>query len=357
MEEEKEAMFSLNSTNLKDEQKVSIKDVLQASAPNGRTIKSSTVFIAAFKHLQKEAKKYLKKAKVTKKIFKNCQDSDIQWIITVPAIWNDAAKLQMRQWTIDAGLVDPNIHDQCKIVYEADCASLALQYEINKSKNQIGFSNIRNFTDDSEDDHDEKKEEDVESVDYEIESDLHDINVRLRKGEKYILIDVGGGTADIACHEILGEDGEYGVKELLPPSGGPWGSQYIDHQFVKVLEEVFTKEWIDDFRMEYPNVYVSLMHHFQAAKENFHVKFEDMDVRLPKEFVEFIQDKIEEYDDEDDEKENPAEDVIINVKDFISKAIVFEQPELLNICSLCYLSLFLRYIILYIVKYGYCLRD
>ena len=61
-------------------------------------------------------------------------DDQIQWIVTVPAIWNDEAKHTMKEWAIKAGLVDENIPNQCKIVYEPDCASLAIKYEISREE-------------------------------------------------------------------------------------------------------------------------------------------------------------------------------------------------------------------------------
>ena len=107
-------------------------------------------------------------------------------IITVPAIWNDDAKNKMKEWIIKAGLVNKNIKNQCKIVYEPDCASLAIKY---------------------------------------------DGNIRFEKGDKYILIDAGGGTVDIAFHQVLGQ---FGIKEIHHPSGGPWGGCYIDDQYIQI---------------------------------------------------------------------------------------------------------------------------
>eukprot|EP01083_Nonionella_stella_P184105 667188_1 len=118
-----------------DAKEVEIKDTLTAT--NGKTVDSSIVFVAVFKHLHEQANKYLKRNRLSRNLFKTLTDKDWQWIITVPAIWNDASKYKMRQWAIDAGLVDPNIEGQCKIVYEPDCASLALQYDINKNKSRI----------------------------------------------------------------------------------------------------------------------------------------------------------------------------------------------------------------------------
>ena len=45
-------------------------------------------------------------------------DDEIQWILTVPAIWSESAKNKMKDWIIKAGLVDATIKNQCIIVYE-----------------------------------------------------------------------------------------------------------------------------------------------------------------------------------------------------------------------------------------------
>ena len=42
------------------------------------------------------------------------------------------------------------------------------------------------------------------------------IDVPFKKGDKYVLLDVGGGTCDVACHEIMGE---FAIAEVLHPSG------------------------------------------------------------------------------------------------------------------------------------------
>ena len=61
---------------------------------------------------------------------------DIQWILTVPAIWSEKAKFRMEQWAHRAGLINKQIPNHLKIVYEPDCASLSIQYEIQKLKEE-----------------------------------------------------------------------------------------------------------------------------------------------------------------------------------------------------------------------------
>ena len=70
----------------KDNDKFAIKETLIAT--NGKTVKSSVVFIAAYKHLQEQAKKFLKRNELSKRLFRTQTHSEYQWIIA--AIWNDA---------------------------------------------------------------------------------------------------------------------------------------------------------------------------------------------------------------------------------------------------------------------------
>merc|ERR1719361_1899484 len=103
--------------------------------------------------------------------------------------------------------------------------------------------------------------------------------------------DAGGGTVGIACHEIVGQ---FGVKEVHHPSGGPWGSCYIDDQYIKMLAQIFGKEVMEEFQREHPNVYVELIHNFQAAKATFWEKeSEDAhNCRVPEDFVCYLEDRL-----------------------------------------------------------------
>eukprot|EP01083_Nonionella_stella_P252833 870680_1 len=113
--------------------KVDIKSELIAD--NGSTYPSELVFIEAFKYIQRESKTFLRKKKIKVK------KGEIQYILTVPAIWSEKAKYMMRQWITKAGLVDANDKTQCKIVYEPDCASLAIQHQLKNAQNNDHHEN------------------------------------------------------------------------------------------------------------------------------------------------------------------------------------------------------------------------
>eukprot|EP01084_Bolivina_argentea_P185288 319533_1 len=252
--------------------KISIKKEL--TAMNGKKFPSEKVFVEALKYLKSEAQKYFRKLKIGK-----VRDMEIQWILTVPAIWNDYAENQMREWAIAASLIDKNIENQLMIVFEPDCASLAIQHKIARAKS---------------------KQVDDES------DESHFAKYTFSKGQKYILIDAGGGTVDIAFHEILGD---FGVKECHHPSGGPWGSCYIDDEFITIMNCIFSEDWMNEFKHASPNIYTEMLMNFRSSKNKFdptasaNESTEDdqfHNIRVPYDFLSFLEEKMATEEDEED---------------------------------------------------------
>lgn len=97
---------------------------------------------------------------------------DVQWCLTVPAMWDDHAKQLMRTCAEDAGLVQKSGSSSggsphtLRIVLEPEAASI---YCLTTFKNQLS----------------------------------------IQEGEKFMTADLGGGTADIVIHEYMSSsDGE-----------------------------------------------------------------------------------------------------------------------------------------------------
>merc|ERR1711971_1507245 len=115
----------------------------------------------------------------------------------------------------------------------------------------------------------------------------------LSRGEKYLLLDLGGGTADIACHEVIDD---FSVREVYQPSGGAWGSTYIDRHFVRLLRDVFPRDWLNAFQSTHPAAFTTLLNNFRRAKETFfarNIEKSTHNIRLPVSFIEFMEDKLE----------------------------------------------------------------
>eukprot|EP01084_Bolivina_argentea_P304262 525417_1 len=102
---------------------------------DGRLYSTSVVFIAALKFIRNHIFKVFSDKKIQIKSI-----DDIQWILTVPAIWSDRAKHKMDTWAQRAGLTNKNIYNHLRIVYEPDCASISCQYDIiNNANNKSLF--------------------------------------------------------------------------------------------------------------------------------------------------------------------------------------------------------------------------
>eukprot|EP01084_Bolivina_argentea_P280242 479239_1 len=241
---------NINELKTNHHNKVEISSEL--TAINGSKCPAENIFVKAFSDLKQMAIEYL--YKLSKQYI---DDNEIQWIITVPAIWSDSAKLKMRNWAIKAKLSDTNHRNQLRIVCEPDCAALAIRemyhneehYPTDDEKkseyintiikgriDSVSMTNlfpIHNFRAQNRLNEAAMKQIRETKVynsnltklnvlsfwekinrtltDPEIvsshTSDIISIDIMERHrrescADKYILIDAGGGTVDVVCHEI-----------------------------------------------------------------------------------------------------------------------------------------------------------
>jgi len=118
-------------------------------------------------------------------------DADrILWVLTVPAIWSEHAKRTMRKAAHRAGLIKTEDSDRLKLALEPESASIWLQKKC--------FPEL------------------------------------LRKGASFLVVDVGGGTADISAHVVTGTT-PLKMKGLCAPFGNPSGGDAVNNLFLKFL--------------------------------------------------------------------------------------------------------------------------
>ena len=97
------------------------------------------------------------------------------------------------------------------------------------------------------------------------------------KSLTYAVVDCGGGTADIAYHSLDKREGDtYIVRELAPPSGGPYGGTLVDRAFEELLEKIFGRHqkkkkhgetsFIGRLKSDYTDAWLDLMKEFEACK-------------------------------------------------------------------------------------------
>ena len=58
-------------------------------------------------------------------------------------------------------------------------------------------------------------------------------NAEFRKAKNYLVVDIGGGTVDIATHALVGEH----IEELAPSAGNFWGGTTVNEAFQDFLED------------------------------------------------------------------------------------------------------------------------
>lgn len=177
---------------------------------------------------------------------------DIQFIITVPAIWDDTAKMFMIEASKSTGIQK----DQLKVVLESEAASVYCQYmylEEDKAKTR------RDFQD------------------------------KLIPGFKYMVIDLGGGTADISVHK---RDYDGSVEQVIQPSGIDWGGTKVDDAYWKFFCDLFGEDSMKKFKDECTEDYLDFGRKFEVQKRSGKsTTTENIYIRIPLALSEVLGDK------------------------------------------------------------------
>ncbi|XP_069114203.1 heat shock 70 kDa protein 12A-like [Argopecten irradians] len=76
---------------------------------------------------------------------------------------------------------------------------------------------------------------------------------------------IGRGTVDITCHQVL-NDGT--LKEIHPPTGGPWGGTVVDEEYFCFLEDLIGREAWKDFLENNKSEKLELESEFEKQKRD-----------------------------------------------------------------------------------------
>ncbi|XP_052779784.1 heat shock 70 kDa protein 12A-like [Mya arenaria] len=185
---------------------------------NGRELLAITVFALAIKFLKDDLLS-VSKDRIADALLQN----EIHWVLTVPAIWDNAAKQFMREAAIEAGIESAML----SIALEPEAASLFCRHlPVERSGDELSLGS-------------------------------------LRAGKQYLVLDAGGGTVDITVHEVT-PSGD--VKELYKASGGAWGGTKVDDSFEEFLACLTDKTVITKFKEDHLDDYLDLLRRFEVKK-------------------------------------------------------------------------------------------
>ncbi|KAH3835271.1 heat shock 70 kDa protein 12B-like [Dreissena polymorpha] len=160
------------------------------------------------------------------------RDTDIRWVLTMPAIWNDVSKQFMRESAAKAGI--PN--ESLLIALEPEAASLCCRHSPMTSLK--GSQKFMPF----------------------------------QPGTKYLIFDAGGGTIDITVHEVMPGGG---LKELYAANGGDWGGTFVDRAFRNLLAEIVGNDIMTGIETSKTSDYIDIFRDFEVIKRKFAVSMSD----------------------------------------------------------------------------------
>ncbi|KAK3602816.1 hypothetical protein CHS0354_026367 [Potamilus streckersoni] len=206
-----------------------IKRGMEVEDDKGRKLPAIKVFGMAIHYLKTHLLNTLEKQGTGLKA------DDIHWILTVPAIWTDSAKQFMREAADEAG-IDGRL---LTIALEPEAAAMYCQ---------------------------------LLSSDHLSSKGRFDDN-------KYMVIDLGGGTADITVHEKQ-HDGT--IKEVHKASGGAWGGTKVDEEFKQMIIKIIGAPSFKTFCDENKDDNMEMLRELETKKRSIRTdKEEKITIKVP----------------------------------------------------------------------------
>ncbi|KAK3604535.1 hypothetical protein CHS0354_000357 [Potamilus streckersoni] len=236
MEEDNKNWYFFRRFKMKLQEGEGLKKDSMIEDETGKKMPALQVFSLSIQCLMNHLTKLLEKQGT------GVKNDEIHWVLTVPAIWNDSAKQFMRTAAEQAGILSDNLD----IALEPEAASLYCQYlPVDKFCTQKGQMHFG----------------------------------ATPTGTKYMVLDLGGGTADITVHEKL-RGGK--LKEVAKASGGPWGGTAVDAAFFKLLVDLVGNPAMTTFQKEQKYDFLDLFREFESAKRNLTATTTDkITIKLP----------------------------------------------------------------------------
>ncbi|KAK3578318.1 hypothetical protein CHS0354_004228 [Potamilus streckersoni] len=227
---------------------IDLEDETQKSLP------AKTVFSLTIRYLKEDMLKNSKDKLSSGHLI----EDEITWVLTVPAIWTDAAKQFMREAAIEAGIRTENL----RIALEPETASIFCRLlPVEKMVEGGGITS-------------------------------------LKPGSIYMVLDAGvidlnassiGGTIDITVHEVL-SDGK--LKELQKASGGAWGGTQVDEAYKQFLISLVGNPVFQRFQLEKKEDYLDMFRDFEVKKRDIVPDNDNkVTIRLPSSLREIFEDE------------------------------------------------------------------
>ncbi len=158
-------------------------------------------------------------------------EQNIRWCLTVPALWDDAAKQLMEQAAKKAGILQAGDWESENFIFalEPEAASIYCLYVADK---ELGL----------------------------IENEA-----------TMMVVDCGGGTVDLTVHKIIRTGRHKGVREVVPGYGAVegHGGKDVDKNFLDYFAQVLGADAIARFKTTWPEAYLDMLDDWENFKYGF----------------------------------------------------------------------------------------
>lgn len=185
----------------------------------GKQVPAHTIFAMSINFLKMEILKSLTK-------HSGYTIEDVHFIITIPAVWTDAAKQFMREAALEAGIPGDNL----SLAYESEVAAVYCRHL--PKKMLVGLRG-------------------------------RDLLQSFNKGRKFMVLDLGGGTCDISVMEVV-NDGN--IEHIRKATGGAWGGGKVNEEFSVFLNKIFGEDVVTQCWAENPSEYLEMVRAFEIKK-------------------------------------------------------------------------------------------
>ncbi|KAI5078317.1 hypothetical protein GOP47_0005988 [Adiantum capillus-veneris] len=154
---------------------------------------------------------------------------EVEWCITVPSIWGVSAKQLMTACAEKAGMGNMRTSPRLEMILEPEGGSVYCQMELRRGPKK-----------------------------------------QLRKGEKMMIVDIGGGTIDLVVQAKAEEEEEsIAVDEVVGSYGQLGGGTFVDAAFLELIAEKIGKAGFEQTCRQDPGVRMRILGWWQLVKQSF----------------------------------------------------------------------------------------
>ncbi|RMY77204.1 hypothetical protein D0862_13600 [Hortaea werneckii] len=205
---------------------VSLDDIKQQLAANGKNVGAAVAeyLKALFDHTKEVLKRHYGELFVSQ--------TPLQVVLTVPAVWSDAAQEATLSAAKDAGM-----GDNITMISEPEAAAVYALQAIQPNS--------------------------------------------LRIGQNFVVVDAGGGTVDLITYSIKSLK-PLRLEEVVRGSGGCCGAAFLNLAFEKFVQKKLGNKAFHDLRFNKPKTWLTALSYFEDhVKRTFNPAQRDTDFYIP----------------------------------------------------------------------------